>query len=40
LQLAGIPGGGQDFFLGMQNSAEYERDVAHMSSAMRRQEIA
>jgi cytochrome P450 len=32
--------GGQDFFLGMQNSPEYERDVAHMRSVMRRQDIA
>ena len=24
--------GGQDFFLGMQNSPEYERDTAHMRS--------
>lgn len=32
--------GGQDFFLGMQNTAEYERDVAHMRSVMRRQDIA
>jgi hypothetical protein len=27
--------GGEDFFLGMPNSPEYERDVAHMRSAMR-----
>ena len=32
--------GGQDFFLGMQNSPEYERDVAHMRSVMRRQDMA
>jgi cytochrome P450 len=32
--------GGQDFFLGMQNSPDYERDVAHMRSVMRRQDIA
>ena len=31
--------GGQDFFLGMQNSPEYERDVAHMRSVMRRQDM-
>jgi cytochrome P450 len=32
--------GGEDFFLGMQNSPEYERDVAHMRSVMRRQDMA
>lgn len=32
--------GGRDFFLGMQNSPEYERDVAHMRSAVRRQDVA
>src|ERR1051326_2212313 len=32
--------GGQDFFLGMQNSPEYERDTAHMRSVVRRQDIA
>src|SRR5260370_35369414 len=32
--------GGQDFFLGMQDSPEYERDVAHMRSVMRRQDMA
>jgi cytochrome P450 len=32
--------GGQDFFLGMQNSPEYERDVAHMRSVVRRQDMA
>lgn len=31
--------GGEDFFLGMQNSPEYERDTAHMRSVMRRQDI-
>ena len=31
--------GGEDFFLGMQNSPEYERDVANMRSAMRRQDM-
>jgi cytochrome P450 len=31
--------GGQDFFLGMQNSPDSERDVAHMRSVMRRQDI-
>jgi|HubBroStandDraft_1064217.scaffolds.fasta_scaffold03856_3 cytochrome P450 len=32
--------GGRNFFLGMQNSPEYERDVAHMRSAMRREDVA
>jgi cytochrome P450 len=32
--------GGQDFFLGMQNSADYERDTAHMRSVMRRSDMA
>jgi cytochrome P450 len=32
--------GGRNFFLGMQNSPDYERDVAHMRSAMRRQDVA
>jgi len=32
--------GGQDFFLGMQNSPEYERDTAHMRSVMRRSDLA
>jgi len=31
--------GGDDFFLGMPNSPEYERDVAHMRSVMRRQDV-
>src|SRR5882724_9778376 len=31
--------GGEDFFLGMQNSPPYERDVAHMRSVMRREDI-
>lgn len=31
--------GGYNFFLGMQNSPEYERDVAHMRSAIRRQDL-
>ncbi len=31
--------GGNDFFLGMQNSPEYERDVAHMRSVIRRHDI-
>lgn len=31
--------GGRDFFLGMQNSPDYERDVAHMRSVVRRQDI-
>ncbi|MGC2694260.1 MAG: cytochrome P450 [Candidatus Angelobacter sp.] len=30
---------GENFFLGMQNSPEYERDVAHMRSVMRRDDI-
>jgi cytochrome P450 len=32
--------GGADFFLGMQNSPEYERDVSHMRSVMRRSDVA
>lgn len=32
--------GGRNFFLGMQNSPEYERDVAHMRSAVRRADVA
>jgi len=32
--------GGQDFFLGMQNSPEYERDTAHMRTVVRRQDMA
>jgi cytochrome P450 len=32
--------GGQDFFLGMANSPEYERDTAHMRSVVRRQDMA
>jgi cytochrome P450 len=32
--------GGQDFFLGMPNSPDYERDVAHMRSVVRRQDMA
>lgn len=31
--------GGQDFFLGMQNSPEYERDHAHMRTVVRRQDL-
>jgi hypothetical protein len=31
--------GGKDFFLGMQNSPEYTRDVAHMRSVIRREDI-
>jgi cytochrome P450 len=31
--------GGRNFFLGMQNSPEYERDTAHMRSAMRREDL-
>jgi cytochrome P450 len=32
--------GGPDFFLGMANTADYERDVAHMRSVIRRTDIA
>jgi cytochrome P450 len=32
--------GGANFFLGMQNSPDYERDVAHMRAAMRREDVA
>jgi cytochrome P450 len=32
--------GGQNFFLGMQNSPEYDRDVTHMRSAIRREDVA
>jgi cytochrome P450 len=32
--------GGNDFFLGMQNSPEYERDTTHMRSVIRRSDIA
>ena len=32
--------GGSDFFLGMQNSPEYERDVSHMRSVIRRSDIS
>jgi len=31
--------GGQNFFLGMQNSPEYTRDVSHMRSVVRREDI-
>jgi len=31
--------GGNDFFLGMQNSPEYERDVAHMRTVVRRSDM-
>ncbi|MGA2133302.1 MAG: cytochrome P450 [Bryobacteraceae bacterium] len=31
--------GGNDFFLGMQDSPAYERDVAHMRSVIRREDI-
>jgi cytochrome P450 len=31
--------GGDNFFLGMQNSPEYERDTAHMRAAIRRDDI-
>jgi cytochrome P450 len=32
--------GGQNFFLGMQNSPEYERDTSHMRTVMRREDVA
>ena len=35
-----IVGGGGNFFLGMQNSQEYERDESHMRTVVRRQDIA
>ena len=31
--------GGQNFFLGMQNSPAYERDVTNMRMAMRREDV-
>src|SRR5580693_8870542 len=31
--------GGENFFLGMQNSPEYTRDVSHMRSVVRREDI-
>ena len=31
--------GGNDFFLGMQDSPEYARDVSHMRTVMRREDI-
>lgn len=31
--------GGQDFFLGMANSSDYERDVSHMRSLIRRSDL-
>jgi cytochrome P450 len=31
--------GGRNFFLGMQNSPEYERDVTHMRAAIRREDV-
>ncbi len=31
--------GGRNFFLGMQNSPDYERDTAHMRSVMRREDL-
>jgi cytochrome P450 len=31
--------GGEDFFLGMQNTPEYTRDVSHMRSVVRREDI-
>ncbi len=35
-----IVAGGKNFFLGMQNSPEYERDVSHMRGAIRREDVA
>ncbi len=35
-----IIGGGANFFLGMQNSPEYERDQSHMRTVIRRQDLA
>ena len=35
-----VVGGGGNFFLGMQNSPEYERDESHMRTVVRRQDIA
>jgi cytochrome P450 len=35
-----IVAGGPNFFLGMQNSPEYERDHAHMLTVVRREDIA
>lgn len=34
-----IVGGGTNFFLGMQNSPQYERDQSHMRTVIRRQDI-
>jgi cytochrome P450 len=34
-----IVAGGSNFFLGMQNSPEYERDVSHMRTAIRREDV-
>lgn len=35
-----VIGGGANFFLGMQNSPEYERDQSHMRTVMRRHDVA
>jgi cytochrome P450 len=35
-----VIGGGVNFFLGMQNSPEYERDQSHMRAVIRRQDVA
>jgi cytochrome P450 len=35
-----VIGDGSNFFLGMQNSPEYERDQSHMRTVMRRQDVA
>ena len=34
-----VIGNGPNFFLGMQNSPEYERDQSHMRSVMRREDL-
>lgn len=34
-----VIGGGGNFFLGMQNSPEYERDVSHMRTVVRREDL-
>jgi cytochrome P450 len=34
-----VIGGGTNFFLGMQNSPEYERDQSHMRAVMRREDL-
>lgn len=34
-----VIGGGSNFFLGMQNSPDYERDVSHMRTVIRREDL-